>query len=93
MPINQKVLELANHISRKKMGSKDEIKATDPEYLILEPVVTTEMAEVVLCMQIRQKETAETLAAKSGKSVEETAAEATTMSELPPPPPEVNIVV
>ena len=74
MAINQKVLELANHISRKKMGAKDEIKATDPEYMILEPVVTTEMAEVVLCMQIRQKETAETLAAKCGKSVEETAA-------------------
>lgn len=29
----------------------------------------------------------------SSKSVEETSAEATTMSELPPPPPEVNIVV
>lgn len=29
----------------------------------------------------------------SSKSVEDTAAEATTMSELPPPPPEVNIVV
>lgn len=29
----------------------------------------------------------------SSKSVEETSTEATTMSELPPPPPEVNIVV
>ena len=29
----------------------------------------------------------------SSKSVEETAAEATTMSELPPPPAEVNIVL
>lgn len=29
----------------------------------------------------------------SSKSVEDTGAEATTMSELPPPPPEVNIVV
>lgn len=29
----------------------------------------------------------------SSKSVEDTASEATTMSELPPPPPEVNIVV
>ena len=29
----------------------------------------------------------------SSKSVEETAAETSTMSELPPPPPEVNIVV
>ena len=29
----------------------------------------------------------------SSKSIEDTASEATTMSELPPPPPEVNIVV
>ena len=29
----------------------------------------------------------------SSKSIEDTGSEATTMSELPPPPPEVNIVV
>lgn len=70
--VKEKVLDLANHISRKKRGSKDEIKSTDPEYMILEPVVTEEMAEVALCMTIRKKATAETLAPLCGKSVEET---------------------
>lgn len=70
--VNQKVLELANHISRKKMGAKDGITAEDPEYKILEPVVTTEMAEVVLCMTIRVKYTAEQLAPMCNKSVEKT---------------------
>ncbi|MFV0343842.1 MAG: FAD-dependent oxidoreductase [Anaerocolumna sp.] len=69
---NQKVLELANHIGRKKMGSKNQILVTDPEYRILEPVVTTAMAEVALCMQIRQKTNAKELAPKCNKSVEET---------------------
>lgn len=72
MAVKEKVLDLANHISRKKRGSKDEIKSTDPEYMILEPVVTEEMAEVVLCMQIRKKATAEQLAPLCKKSVEET---------------------
>ncbi|MDF2803788.1 MAG: pyridine nucleotide-disulfide oxidoreductase [Anaerocolumna sp.] len=70
--VNQKVLELANHIGRKKMGSKNQILAADPEYRILEPVVTTEMAEVALCMQIRQKTNAKELAPKCNKTVEET---------------------
>lgn len=70
--VNQKVLELANHIGGKKMGSKNQITEHDPEYRILEPVVTTEMAEVALCMQIRQKATAKELAPKCNKSVEET---------------------
>lgn len=73
MAVNEKILDLANHISRKKRGSKDEIKATDPEYMILEPVVTEEMAEVVLCMEIRKKATAKELAPLCGKSVERTA--------------------
>lgn len=68
----QKVLELANHIGRKKMGSKSAYTEKDPEYLILEPVVTDEMAEVALCMEMRQKTTAEKLAPLCGKSVEET---------------------
>ena len=72
MAINQKALELANHISRKKLGSKDEIKATDPEYLILEPVVTDAMAEVALHMVIRKHYTAAELAPMCGKSIDET---------------------
>jgi NADPH-dependent glutamate synthase beta subunit-like oxidoreductase len=71
--IKVKVLELANHISRKKMGSKNEIRPEDPEYRIMEPVVTEEMAEVALCMEIRHKVTAAELAPKCGKSVEQTA--------------------
>ena len=70
--VKEKVLDLANHISKKKRGSKNEIKAEDPEYRILEPVVTEEMAEVALCMKIRKKSTAEELAPLCGKSIEET---------------------
>ncbi|SHJ43157.1 NADPH-dependent glutamate synthase beta chain [Clostridium amylolyticum] len=70
--VKEKVLDLANHISNKKRGSKNEIKATDPEYMILEPVVTDEMAEVVLCMEIRKKVTAKDVAPLCGKSVERT---------------------
>lgn len=70
--VNRKVLELANHISRKKMGSKSGVIETDPEYLILEPVVTEEMAEVALCMEIRKKSTAAELAPLCSKSVKET---------------------
>ncbi len=70
--IKEKVLDLANHISNKKRGSKNEIKATDPEYMILEPVVTNEMAEVALCMEIRKKVTAKEIASLCGKTLEET---------------------
>lgn len=70
--IKEKVLDLANHISNKKRGSKNEIKATDPEYMILEPVVTNEMAEVALCMEIRKKVTAKEIAPLCSKTLEET---------------------
>ncbi len=70
--VKQKVLLLANHISRKKIGSKNEIKSTDPEYMILEPVVTEEMAEVALCMEMRTHATAKDLAPLCGKTVEKT---------------------
>ena len=49
-----KVLEFANKVSRKKMGSKAGIKETDPEYMILEPVVSDEMAEAALGMVMRK---------------------------------------
>jgi NADPH-dependent glutamate synthase beta subunit-like oxidoreductase/formate hydrogenlyase subunit 6/NADH:ubiquinone oxidoreductase subunit I len=68
----ERVLDLANHIGGKKRGSKGEIKATDPEYMILEPVVTDEMAEVALHMELRKKTTAAGLAAKCGKPEGET---------------------
>lgn len=70
--VKEKVLDLANHISKKKRGSKDEIKSTDPEYMVLEPVVTEEMAEVALQMKMRTKATAKELAPLCGKTVERT---------------------
>jgi NADPH-dependent glutamate synthase beta subunit-like oxidoreductase/Na+-translocating ferredoxin:NAD+ oxidoreductase RNF subunit RnfB len=69
---SEKVLELANKISKKKMGSKNGLTVKDPEYKILEPVVTDEMAEVALHLEFRQPLSAEEVAAKCGKSVEET---------------------
>ncbi|MDF2822386.1 MAG: pyridine nucleotide-disulfide oxidoreductase, partial [Clostridiales bacterium] len=72
MDVKEKVLDLANQISRKKRGAKNEIKSVDPEYMILEPVVSDEMAEVALCMEMRKKFTAAELAPLCGKSVEET---------------------
>jgi NADPH-dependent glutamate synthase beta chain and related oxidoreductases len=73
MTVNLKVLEFANKVSKKKMGSKGGIQPTDPEYMILEPVVTTEMAEVALCMQFRKPMSAAEIAPLCGKSLEDTA--------------------
>lgn len=70
--VKEKVLELANKISRTKRGAKDEIKPEYPEYKILEPVVTEEMAEVGLCLELRKPMSAEEIAPRCGKSVEET---------------------
>lgn len=67
------LLDLANKISRTKRGSKLEIKADHPEYLIMEPVITDEMAEVALHLELRQPMTAEEVAPLCGKSVEKTA--------------------
>ena len=67
-----KVLELANHIGRKKANSKSRYKVTDPEYMILEPVVTEEMAEVGLCLKFRKPQSAEEVAPLCGRSLEDT---------------------
>ena len=72
MATKVKVLEFANKVSKKKMGSKSGIKVTDPEYMILEPVVTDEMAEVALCLQMRKPMSAEEVAPLCGKSIEQT---------------------
>jgi NADPH-dependent glutamate synthase beta subunit-like oxidoreductase len=70
--VKQKVLDLANHIGRKKSGSKSAYTSKDPEYMILEPVVTEEMAEVGLCLQFRKPMSAEEVGPLCGKSLEET---------------------
>lgn len=67
-----KVLELANHIGNKKHGSKGAYTYTDPEYMIMSPVVSDEEAEIGLHLIFRQPQSAAEVAKKCGKSVEET---------------------
>ena len=69
--MREKILDLANHINRTKRGAKRSIAAGDPEYMILEPVVTDEMAEAGLCLELRNPKSAEDVAPLCGKSVEE----------------------
>ena len=73
MAVKEKVLDFANKVSKKKRGAKDAIKPEDPEYRILEPLVTDEMAEVALGLEFRIPQSAEEVAAKCGKSADLTA--------------------
>ncbi len=59
----QKVLDLANHIGRKKPGSKGAYQWDDPEYVILEAGVDDEMAEVGMGLGISRKRTVKEIAA------------------------------
>lgn len=59
---NEKVLALANHIGRKKTGSKGAYQWDDPEYVILEAGVDDDMAEVGLGLGISVKRTAAEIA-------------------------------
>ncbi|MFT7681590.1 MAG: NADPH-dependent glutamate synthase beta subunit-like oxidoreductase [Moritella dasanensis] len=70
--VKQKVLDLANLISKTKRGAKDEIRPEHPEYKVLEPVVTDEMAEVALCLKFREGMTVEEVVPLCGKSPERT---------------------
>jgi len=66
--VKQRVLEFANKVSRKKMGAKDAIRPEDPEYRILAPVVTDEMAEVALSLEFRVPRNVREIAAICGKT-------------------------
>jgi len=70
--VKEKVIDLCNKISMTKRGAKNEIKPDDPEYKLLECVVTEEMAEVALCLKFREPQSAEEIAPLCGKSVEKT---------------------
>lgn len=68
----EKLIDLANKISMTKRGAKNEIKPEHPEYKVLEPVVTDEMAEVGVFLEFRKPQTAADVAILCGKSVAET---------------------
>lgn len=72
--VKEKVIDLCNKISMVKRGSKGEITPADPEYKLLECVVTDEMAEAALCLKFRKPQSAEEVARVWGRSVEETEA-------------------
>lgn len=64
----EKVMALANMLGRKKPGSKDAYKWDDPEYVILEPGIDEDMAEVGLALGYFTKRTAAEVASITGKS-------------------------
>ena len=69
--VKKKVLELANKIAAGITGGIVKVKPTDPEYKILEPVTTDEMAEVALHLEIRKPKSVEEVAALCGKPKDE----------------------
>ena len=68
-----KVLDLANKISRVKRGSRAGITFDDPEYKIYSPWMSEDVAEVTLCLKLREKMSASDVAAVCGRPVEEVA--------------------
>lgn len=67
-----KLLEFVNLVSGTKMGSKKGIGYDDPRFLLLEKVVTEEMAEVALCLKYRVHQTIEQISETSEKDLETT---------------------
>lgn len=65
--VKQKVLDLANKINSNITGGLVKVKPTDPEYRILEPVTTDEMAEVALQLEFRKPKSIDQVAAQCGK--------------------------
>ena len=81
MAIRKKVANLAKKIcgSTALMIKMDE---NAPEYYVLECVVTDEMADVGLAMELRKPQTIEQIAKKCGKSVKETRELAMKLAEV-----------
>lgn len=69
--VKERVLDFANHINRTKRGTKGAITETDPEYRILEPVVSDEMANLGMFLELRKPKSADEVAALAGKPVEQ----------------------
>ncbi len=61
-PVKMKVLEFANRVSGKKIGKKGEILPEDPEYRILAPIMSEEMAEVALRLEMRKPKSSDDVA-------------------------------
>lgn len=69
--VKKKVLALANKIAAGITGGVVKVKEADPEYRILEPVTTDEMAEIALHLEIRKYKTVEEVAKLCAKPADE----------------------
>jgi NADPH-dependent glutamate synthase beta subunit-like oxidoreductase/ferredoxin len=67
-----KLLEFINKVSNIKMNSKKALDEADPRFLLLEKIVTEEMAEVALVLEYRGEQTAEEIAKKLGWDIDRT---------------------
>ncbi len=74
MEHKEMVLKFANKVGNRKNGQKSGMAASytweDPEYMILEPVMTDEMGTVALGMEFRVRKSAEEIAKDSGTDLE-----------------------
>lgn len=70
--VNEKVLAFANKISGLKINAKG-VTPDRPEYKILEPVITGELAEIGVHLEFRNRKSAKEIAKEVGKPVEEVA--------------------
>ena len=69
MAFRKKILLLASKISLES-GTYTGVTPSDPEYMILNPVVTDEMADVGMHVKVRKPRRIEEIAKKAGTSVE-----------------------
>ena len=72
MANQEKLLQFCNKVSKTKVGSKNGVTYDDPRFLLLEKVVTEEMAEVALKLEFRGPQTAKEIAEKLGWSEDRT---------------------
>lgn len=67
-----KLLAFINKVSNIKMNSKKALDESDPRFLLLEKIVTEDMAEVALKLEYRGEQTAEEIAKKLDWSIDKT---------------------
>ncbi len=68
---SEKLLAFANHINRTKPGDKLYLTYEDPEYYVMENMVTDEMAEVGMGVKFKDSQTIEEVAANLGRTVDD----------------------
>ncbi|MGE5404056.1 MAG: FAD-dependent oxidoreductase [Candidatus Saccharibacteria bacterium] len=68
--VKEKVLDLANKINGTRTGQPGALTPEDVEYLLIEPFLTEEMAEIGLCLKPGKPQKPDRVAEKCGKPIE-----------------------